>query len=107
MTSRLDVENAQIKLTRAAQDLAAVSALPVEVGSRVRWQHNKLIWERIGPDHWWPEDRPGIPAVDRERTLGDAWPSAHVAMFPVEVLGSRASFSYDPKVDAMDGGRLG
>lgn len=47
------------ELERAIEDLAAaarkvrnIAPLPRDVGSKIQWIHNELVWERVGDDAW-------------------------------------------------------
>ena len=75
-----DVQTALRKVNLAASRLAAIAALPTQIGARIQWTTNGLVWERVGEDEWMP-----IHDDERPRTLEDArtggWtaPSTHIA----------------------------
>lgn len=74
-----DVQFALRKVNLAASRLAAVAQLPTEIGARVQWTGNGLIWERVGEDEWMPIIPDQLMSLEDAR-LGD-WtaPSTHIA----------------------------
>ena len=70
-------------LYRASVNLKEVARLPKEVGDRVKWPHNGLIWVRTGPNSWETE---GLPNAVDSRGRRRWWPSDHVADHDFEVL---------------------
>lgn len=70
-----ETDRAWSAVQQAVQSAKAVTALPAEPGSQVRWPHNGTVWQRVADDEWI------VPGHEH-------WPydSAHVASFPYQVL---------------------
>jgi hypothetical protein len=69
-----DARAAIARLGTAYAELGRVLSLPTEIGARIQWRGNGLIWTRVGEDAWQPQQdpAPGFPA-------DETWPSAHIA----------------------------
>jgi hypothetical protein len=66
-----DVRAALSRLGAVYSELGRVLSLPAEVGARIQWRSNGVIWERVGEDAWQP--------VNHGATAGETWPSTHIA----------------------------
>jgi hypothetical protein len=77
-----DVVRAVRVLNQAAKDVESTLKLPTEVGKRIRWDHNEVVWERVGPDAW----RAVFDGVIDPNAHVRPYPARHVAAYPFEVL---------------------
>jgi hypothetical protein len=78
MTEKLEDERlAENELRLATINYERTKLLPKEIGARVQWKSNKVIWRRVGPNSWLPEN-----GTDRDA------PSKHIANTEFEVLPS-------------------
>lgn len=75
-----DVQQALARLGTAYADLGRILSLPTEIGVRIQWRGNGVIWQRVGEDEWRPEANDVIPA-DLEEARAGGWTasSAHIA----------------------------
>lgn len=66
-----DIRKALAELEGATLDLRRILSLPTEIGARVQWRVNGVIWERTGEDAWVP--------VNNGPQRDETWPSSHIA----------------------------
>lgn len=75
-----DARAALTRLGAAYAELGRVLSLPAEIGARVQWRVNGVIWTRVGEDEWAPASNDVIPAdLDELRAGGWTAPSSHIA----------------------------
>jgi len=78
-----DVSKAVRELEVATENLRRILLLPADIGARVRWPHNGVVWTRTGEDAWEP-DNGGKPSA------GDSYSTAHIASASCELLTTEA-----------------
>lgn len=76
-----DLIKALEELADAAQRLEEIMKLPTEIGARVKWLHNGVIWRRVGSNDW-------VPEPDEKQYLVSNYmvPSTHIIAQTFEVI---------------------